>query len=274
MPGPGTLRYGGHTTCVEVRAAEGHIIIIDAGSGLAELGRTLLKQKRPRRLTLLFTHAHWDHLSGFPFFGPAYSSRFQITLCGGPEAQQSLRGYLAHTMQPPYFPVEFSHLKARFQSGCRCGYTDCHNRLPGGPCGLSCHALPLNHPNGGYGFQFVENGKRFVFLTDNELGFEHSDAPSRDELVDFCAGADLLLHDAQYNAREYRHTRGWGHSTFTDAVDLALEAGVRRLGLFHHDPDRSDAELDRIVHACRARIARAGSKMRCFAAAEKQVVTL
>lgn len=273
-PGPKTIRYGGHTTCVEVRTANNELIIIDAGSGLRGLGRSLVRKKAHGNITMLLTHAHWDHLNGFPFFAPAYLPQFTITFCGGPIAHESVRGYMAHQMRPPFFPIDFSHLKAKFNFGCECGQSDCRGRLAGVGRGLNCQALPLNHPNGGRGFKFVEDGKTFVFLTDNELGFPHPGGLSREDYVRLCAGADLLLHDAQYNHKEYQKTRGWGHSTYDDAVDLALVAGVKRLGLFHHDPARSDADLDKQVAVCRKRIAKAGSRMRCFAAAEKMVITL
>jgi phosphoribosyl 1,2-cyclic phosphodiesterase len=273
-PGPGSLRYGGHTTCLEVRTADGELIIVDAGSGMRDLGMALQKEKDLDRITLLFTHAHWDHLNGFPFFAPAYSPRFQITLCGGAVAQGSIRNYLTQQMRPPFFPVDFAHLKARFRFGCQCGHGQCPGQMTGINRRFQCQSLPLNHPNGGYGFKFVENGKSFIFLTDNELGFEHPGGLRREEYVRRCAGADLLLHDAQYNAREYKKTRAWGHSMCLDAVDLALDAGVKRLGLFHHDPSRSDDQLDQQVERCRRRIARAGSKMECFAVAERMVLHL
>ena len=273
-PGRGTIRYGGHTTCVEVRTRDGHLIIIDAGSGLRALGQDLVKEKGLRHVTMLLTHAHWDHLTGFPFFAPAYSPDFAITFCGGPIARESIRSYLLHQMRPPFFPVEFSHLKAQFKFGCECGVSNCHGKLADINGSFKCEAIPLNHPNGGRGFKFVEDGKSFVFLTDNELSFKHPGGLSRSEYVSHCAEADLLLHDAQYRDAEYQITRGWGHSTYADAVDLAIEAGVKRLGLFHHDPSRSDKALDRQLEVCRKRIAKARSKTRCFAAAENMVIQL
>jgi phosphoribosyl 1,2-cyclic phosphodiesterase len=273
-PGRNTLRYGGNTTCVEIRRPESPLIIIDAGSGVRELGKVLMAQKDLAEIIWLFTHAHWDHLNGFPFFLPAYSPRFQITLCGGPMAQESLRRYLSQQMEPPYFPITFNLLKAKFVFGCSCGKPDCAAQLPGASAALKCFAIPLSHPNGGYGFKLFDQGKTFVFLTDNELGFIHPAGLTRSEYLKHCAGADLLFHDAQYTDEDYQRTRGWGHSTYADAVDLALEAGVKRLGLFHHDPDRTDDDLDRQVEFCRARIAQAGGRLECFGCVEGMEIDL
>jgi ribonuclease BN (tRNA processing enzyme) len=134
--------------------------------------------------------------------------------------------------------------------------------------------VSLNHPNGGYGYKFIERGKSFVFLTDNELGFQHEGGLSRAQYIEFCQGADLLVHDAQYTEEEYKFTRGWGHSTFGDAMDLAIEAGVKRLGLFHHDPDRTDDDLSLQVEFCQGRIHKKGGTAECFATAEGMEIDL
>ncbi len=263
-PGKETLRYGGDSTCLEIIPANRRPIIVDAGSGIRKLGQSLLKNKHASNITLLLTHSHWDHITGFPFFEPAYDPDFTINVCGGPTAQQSLWKYLNHAMQPPYFPVEFSALKARFTIGCHCDRLFCDHTLPASDSSIECHSIPLNHPNGGYGFKFVSNDRVFIFLTDNEIRHHHEGGLPRKVYVDTCKGADLLFHDAQFTEEEYASTKGWGHATFLDAVDLALEAGVKRLGLFHHDPNRSDDDLDRQVDWCRNRIAKAGVSLDCF----------
>lgn len=270
-PGPATLRYGGNSTCLEVRTAAGQILVIDAGSGLRNLGKELSREKERVQVRFFFTHSHWDHLVGFPFFEPAYSSRSFITFCGGPHTQDSIRRYLTHQMEPPYFPVDFNLLRARFDF--RCERPD----MAPGNCrldGMEVSPVPLSHPNGGYGYKFIEQGKTFVFLTDNELGFQHKGGLSREEYVALCREADLVLHDAQFTDDEYQQRRGWGHSTFRQATDLAIAAEVKRLGLFHHDPDRTDDELDHQVEFCRELIRLSGSEVGCFAAAEGMEIEL
>jgi phosphoribosyl 1,2-cyclic phosphodiesterase len=269
-PGTETLRYGGYTTCLEIRSATGEVFVVDAGSGIRAFGKALLKDPAVSRIRFFLTHAHWDHLSGFPFFEPAYSERYTITFCSGAHAQDAIQRYLTRQMGAPHFPVAFNHLKAKFDFRCE---------RPGGQENGSCQvggvefcAFPLSHPNGGYGFKFVEEGKSFIFLSDNELDIRHEGGWSFRQYRDFCRGADLLFHDAQYTPQEYRQTRGWGHSTYDQAVDLAMEAGVKRLGLFHHDPDRTDDDLDRQAEASRERIGRAGSPVECFVCAEGMVI--
>lgn len=264
-PRASTLRYGGNTTCIEVRTAAGAVLIVDAGSGVRNLGKSLCQEKSITQIRFFFTHSHWDHLVGFPFFQPAYSSNYSIVFCGGRHAQASIKRYLSRQMEAPYFPVDFSLLKARFNFECdnpHCEPRNCHFE------GMEVSNVLINHPNGGFGYKFTEAGKTFVFMPDNELGFHHEGGPDRAEHVEFCRGADLLLHDAQYTEADYEHTRGWGHSTFANTTDLAVEAGVKRLGLFHHDPDRTDDDLDRQAGICQERIREVHSSVECFAAAE------
>ncbi len=267
-PGRETLRYGGESTCVEVRTSTGERIIVDAGSGIRRLGQSLLNDRTISHVSLLLTHSHWDHLIGFPFFSPAYIHGYSVTICGGPRPSQDVWKYLSHQMEAPYFPVDLGEMKATFNRGCHCDRLVCDHMLPGVHRSVGCHSIPLNHPNGGFGFKFIEKGKTFVFLTDNEIRFRHEGGLSRDEYVNACRGADLLFHDAQYTEEEYHKTTGWGHSTYMDAVDLAIDSGAKRLGLFHHDPDRTDDDLDRHVAWCRERIAKAGSAVECFACAD------
>jgi phosphoribosyl 1,2-cyclic phosphodiesterase len=261
VPGPTTLRYGGNTTCISLSSGSGQLFIVDAGSGLRELGNAIVAAGGPRQIRFFFTHAHWDHLLGFPFFKPLYAPDYRIVFCSGLHAQGAIRDYLSYQMSAPYFPVELSAVRAETVFQC---VNPCHEVRCCCFQEVDVCPLPINHPNGGFGYRFTEEGRHFVFVPDNELGFRHPDGPARESFIELFAGADLLIHDAQYTAEEYRTTRGWGHSTFGDTVDLAMAAGVGRLGLFHHDPDRTDDELDAILAWCRERIAAAGSSLDCF----------
>lgn len=270
-PGEATLKYGGNTTCIEVRSGLGQIVIIDAGSGLHRLGNELIGEDGQKQIRFLFTHSHWDHLMGFPFFSPAYRSDYTLKFCSGPHREETVRKFLSHQMQAPFFPVELDKLKANMVFHCD------------NPCledrycsfdGLKVKAFPVNHPNGGFGYRVMEDGKVFAFAPDNELDYQHEGCPDPGVFVQLFSGVDLLLHDAQYTDEEYRTTRGWGHSTFSSSVDLAIRAGVKKLGLFHHDPDRTDEELDKQLAICQERIRRAGSSLQCFIATEGTVLNL
>ena len=268
-PGKETLRYGGESSCFEILTDDDETIIIDAGSGLRKLGNKLIKDGTRTNLTLLMTHAHWDHLAGFPFFKPAFSPRYTITVCGGPDAQESVMHSLRHQMEPPYFPVDMTAMKANFTTGCHCDCVDCNHRLSGLGPSHRCESIPLNHPNGGWGFKHTgKNGHSFVLLTDNEIRYRHETGLERDAYIEFCRDAELLFHDAQYTEKEYEKTITWGHSTYKDAIDVAIDAGVRRLGLLHHDPERSDDEIDSHLAWCRSYIAERKSALECFACAE------
>lgn len=271
VPGPDTLRYGGNSTCVEIRSTNGAVLIIDAGSGARNLGKALERDKSIRAVRFMFTHVHMDHLMGFPFFKPAYDPEFTITLCDSPHTNFSIKNIITRQMEAPYFPISFELMKAKFKFVC--GHAEgkhCRHRWRG----LEMRPVPISHPNGGYGFKVIEKGKVFVFLTDNELRYQHPGGLTRNEYLEFCRGADLLFHDAQYTESEYERTRTWGHSTYADATDLAIEAKVKKFGLFHHDPDRTDTDLDRQVEYCCQRIHNAGSKVKCFAAAEGMEIKL
>jgi len=249
------LRYGGDTSCIEIRTADDRIVIIDAGSGIRRLGNRLIAEKR-FSYTMLFTHTHWDHIMGFPFFRPIYRSGTRISLFGCPFAQNSVREMISRIMTPPNFPVSFDEIKAKIQ------YRDvCRETFRFG--GLTVTSIPISHPDQGLGYRFEENGRSFVFLTDNELSYRHSGGMTYEDYRAFAKGADLLVHDAEYRPRDYRLTRTWGHSVYKDALRLGLDAGVNRLGLYHHNQERTDTAVDEIVADCRKIIA--DRPLECFA---------
>jgi phosphoribosyl 1,2-cyclic phosphodiesterase len=266
-PGEATSRYGGNTTCVEIRLADGTLIVIDAGSGIRGLGQVLTREGKGGSLYLLLTHAHWDHLQGFPFFLPTYKDSYTLQVWGGPQARATLRGFLAHQLDPPFFPVDFTDLAARmrFLKPSSSGLSIGKSRI---------EPIPLSHPNGGFGFRFREDGRTFVFLTDNELGHDHPGGLASAAYAEACRDADLLFHDAQYTPEQYRITQGWGHSTFQEATALALAARVRRLGIFHHDPQHTDSQLDRLVRGCRDQLSRERGRVECFGVAEGMEISI
>lgn len=260
------LRYGGSTTCLEIRGDDDELIVVDAGSGIRRLGNKLMAEEQVR-CHLIFTHAHWDHVLGFPFFKPVYRPSTQIALYGSPFVQESLKHMVAGTMEAPYFPVPFVAASAHFT------YHDFANR-PFDIGDVAVTPIYLSHPNRGYGFKFVSGGKTFVFLTDNELAHVHPGGLTFEDYRTFAEGADLLIHDAEYTEGQYKLTRTWGHSTYNDALRLAIEAGVKQFGVFHHNQDRSDDALDDIVSHCREICASRQNPPECFALAEGMEISL
>jgi phosphoribosyl 1,2-cyclic phosphodiesterase len=261
------IKYGGDTTCIEVQTGSGDLVIIDAGTGIRLLGNRLVSES-PRRINLLLTHAHWDHLSGFPFFKPIYSKDSEIRIHGPQNTQDSLKRIISKTMTAPYFPIEFEDINADISF-----LNMKHKDYSIGS--VNINTIPISHPNQGVGYKLEENGKSFVFLTDNELTFHHPFGLGYDDYVKFCKGADILFHDAEYTREEYdNHTSGWGHSVFLDTLQLALDAGVKSLGLFHQNQDRTDAQVDRMVEECRALVKKQGSSLEVFAVAAGMEMTL
>ncbi len=250
------LKYGGDTTCIEIRTKSDDIIIVDAGTGIRKLGNQLINENR-KKFHFIFTHAHWDHVMGFPYFKPLYfrSSEFQMHRC--PFHSKFVETILSKIMAPPNFPVKYTDIKAKMT------YIEaCPTEFEIGS--VKVVPIPISHPNSGSGYKFVEDGKTFVFLTDNELGYVHPGGLAYRDYMEFCSGADLLFHDAEYTPPEYKTFRDWGHSVYTDVLKLVFESGAKKLGLFHLNQERTDKAMTDIVKTCRQTIARKGQKIKCF----------
>jgi ribonuclease BN (tRNA processing enzyme) len=219
------------------------------------------------KYNLIFTHAHWDHVMGFPFFKPLYSEKVKLMLYRCPFHSKFVETILSMLMAPPYFPVRYSEIKAKMEYQ---GAFTTEFEIGS----VTVTPIQLNHPDNGSGYKFTEDGKSFVFLTDNELGFLHPGGLAYKDYLEFSAGADLLIHDAEYTPEEYESTIRWGHSVFTHALDFALEAGVGQLGLFHLNQERTDRQMDEIVETCRQSITEKGNKLECFAVGCDMTFTL
>ncbi|MFH0735098.1 MAG: MBL fold metallo-hydrolase [bacterium] len=253
------LKYGGDTTCMEIRSKNNDVIIIDAGTGIRKLGIKLLKEKE-KNINIIFTHAHWDHLFGFPFFKPIYSNGVNVKLYGCPFAQNSIKEMISKSMSAPNFPVNLNDLKADLSF-----FGACDGPFEIGP--IKIIPVYLSHPNMGIGYKFIEDDKSFVFLTDNELTYVHPNGLEYKDYLEASKNVDLLIHDAEFTESEYKYTKGWGHTVYTDALRLALEADVKQFGLFHHNQERTDEALDNMIKDCNNIIKNQKSNLKCFAVA-------
>lgn len=248
-PGPETVRYGGNTSCVELRGADGSLIVLDAGTGIRRLGRALA-DGRPRTIHLLLTHLHLDHVEGLGFFAPLHDPETEIRVYGPAAPDRSLRDRVAAYLSPPWYPLRFEELAARtsFEE------VESDTWQVGG---LRVRSAPVTHPGPTLAYRLEEGGRSFAFVPDNEPaldgGVEGLPERSLSGLA-VAAGADLLFHDAQYTAAEYATRVGWGHSSIPDFVAFVRRAEPGRVLMFHHDPGRSDGEVE-AMHAEARRLA-------------------
>ncbi|MBT5856514.1 MBL fold metallo-hydrolase [bacterium] len=259
------VKYGGNTTCIRVSLDNGKSVIIDAGSGIRTVGQSLLESQAP--IHLLQTHVHWDHIQGFPFFAPIYQDGQQINIYS-PDGDAMLK-YLTDQMDGVCFPLTTDAIKATLTT------SDKLNELSH-ELGCTISYIQANHPGQCYGYRIEADGHSLVFLPDNQLGA--SDVLEQDHalsyFVDFCDGADILIHDAQYIDSDMPFKRDWGHSLASEALNLALASNVSQLVLFHHDPDRQDQEIDAIQDECLSTIQSRKSNLKCCAAYDGMVITL
>lgn len=267
-PGHATRRYGGNTSCVEIRIDDA-LFICDGGTGMRELGADLVRRTSgPVDAHLLFSHTHWDHIQGFPFFVPAYQASTTLRVYDVAPDDDRVHRLLMGQMRSEYFPVSFTDLGARIVP----------SHLAGGDTvieGVRIRAVEQVHAGRSFAFSFVKDGVKIVYATDHELDrtvLNHDDIAARPdalrrlppETIAFVAGADLLIADAQYEEDDFR--AGWGHARTNTVVDLARQAKVRQLALFHHDPMQTDVDVD--AKTARARARAAGSEVAVFAARE------
>ncbi|MGY6277438.1 MBL fold metallo-hydrolase [Methylomonas sp. MgM2] len=257
-PGPKTVKYGGNTTCIEIRTSANDLLILDAGTGIHALAQTLLKQN-PLEAHILITHTHWDHIQGLPFFLPLFNPDNRIYVYGGldPVTQLGIERALTVQLQYSYFPINEAQLKA--------GIHYCTLK-PGKPVQIGCAMVTpivLSHPVLNFGYRVDDiDGSSLFFTGDYEMPrnpyrpFE-SDYASTQQFIDdrfkevlaAMEGVDALIVDSSYTDIEYQKKMGWGHGTYSSALGLAKQAGVRQLFFTHHEPTRSDDELEAIFHA-------------------------
>ncbi len=266
-PGPDTIKVGGNTTCLEVTSAKGVRIIVDAGTGIRSLGNSFIKEKKSNPINLLLTHSHWDHLAGFTFFAPAYNPAYSISVYGNRMAREVLRRDIYERKDNRYFPVNNDDLRADIEFN-----EKMPNPLIIGDIEIT--TLNLNHPGNGFAFKFKADNKEAAFITDNEIGLQYRGGNMPDEIEAFCRDVDVLIHDAQFLPSEIDDHRAWGHSTYTEVADLAHKAGVERIVLTHHAPERNDNDCEVLLKNARKYIKNNVYKMKCKLAIEGKSILL
>ncbi len=265
-PGPQTARYGGNTSCVEVRAQDGTIIVLDCGTGARLLGLDLLKSaSHPLRINLFIGHTHWDHIQGFPFFTPAFLPDTELNVFAPAGLQRTVEDALAGQMQYSYFPVTLRDLRSRIH------FTELEEgflRLGD----VMVETQYLNHTAPTISFRISSGGATVAYVTDHEPFWNPSGSqfkhPGDQRHIAFLNGADLVIHDAQYSLEEYPGKIGWGHSTVDYATEIAMAAGAKQLALFHHDPLHDDDEVARMEGVAKHLVKERGAALDVVAAAE------
>jgi phosphoribosyl 1,2-cyclic phosphodiesterase len=266
-PGPDTLKYGGNTSCVEVRLSSGEVLVLDAGTGIRPLG-VAMGGTQGRELHILLSHLHLDHLQGLGFFRPLFDPTREIHIWGPPSPVQPLSERIAMYLSPPLFPVHLDDVPARliFHDAPEEAVTIGSGTIRSGK---------VQHQGPTVGYRIEEHGLALVYVPDHEpsLGVDLCSVPSEwMSGYDIACGADVLLHDAQYRDHEYGEHVGWGHSGLADAVEFAQKAGVQNLVLFHHDPYHTDYELEALLSE--ARTIRPWGDDRIHLASEGMTITL
>jgi phosphoribosyl 1,2-cyclic phosphodiesterase len=273
-PGARTARYGGNTSCVAVEGPGEQLVILDAGTGIRELGLTLVeRQNGALKAEILLSHTHWDHIQGLPYFKPFFAPGNAVRIWGSKQGATSLDAILHLQMDPAVFPVPLTAVSATLSV---------EEVRPGGEFTVGpfrARAMQLRHPGTTLAYRLtpVRGGRSVAYVTDNELGSGGAyrmSARWRQDLVRFLSDVDLLIHDAMYTPSELETHRGWGHSSYEEAVELAVEAKVKQLVLFHHEPEHDDGAIDALVAAARDVVRRRGAATEVVAAQEGLQLTL
>ena len=267
-PGPLTQKYGGNTSCVQIETESGHDLILDSGTGIRHLGKLLATRSTP--INILLSHSHWDHVQGYPFFEPNYQRDREINVFSHPIKTDNRRCPLRDQLDGFHFPLEASDVisNSNFYKT-----NDVEQHLST-QYDINLKRKPINHPGSGSAFLIEEDGVTCAYVTDNELDPPYQASTTWDEWVNFLHRVDVLIHDAQYTEDDMPHKHGWGHSLITQVRQLARDAEVGALVMFHHDPDRSDSEIDEIQRTNEKILKETCSSSKSLCAAEGMQISL
>ncbi len=280
------LKVGGNTSCVEINVDD-HVLICDAGTGIIPFGDKIIAEGINKNLLIVFTHYHWDHICGLPFFKPAFIPDWNINFFGPGESIREMKQTLNSQMQTPYFPVGAENWMANID------YINPRTtELSSGPIKITYYNV--HHPGITYGYKIKAGSKTIIYVSDNECQF--LDKSIKQKMIEFSEeeqqmfktmnqeeykhelkaiqDADILIHDAQYTPEDYEKKRGWGHSCYVDVVNYAIDARVKELYLYHHDPCNDDDAIDKIYENCQTIIQQRGALLKCHVAREGLEINL
>jgi len=280
------LGVGGNTSCVEIRT-DNHILVCDAGTGIIPFGNEIMEQNDIRELAVVLTHYHWDHVCGLPFFVPAFSPDWTINFFAPGADTAEIEKHIAAQMRAPYFPVGTETWLADVNY-----IAPENNEFNYGP--IKIQYSNVHHPGATFGYRIEVNGKKIIYISDNECKFIEKSINNRNEELNeeerelykamveeehqtelkLLSNADILIHDAQYTPEDYKTKQGWGHSCYIDTINMAIDAGVKELYLYHHDPNYDDEAMDSIDKSAQQLVKERNSSMKCYIAKEGMIVEL
>ena len=265
VPGRKTVRYGGNTSCISIEFPNGAFFIFDAGTGIKELSNYLISEKQAlTKANVFISHPHWDHINGFPFFAPLYTKGNWFEICGPSNGGMSMRELISGQMDGIYFPINIKEFDATVSfSNLGEKRFDIDT--------IEIQTMFLNHPGQCLGYRLNYGGRSICYVTDNEMYPESNRLYSESyikKLADFVAGTDVLITDCTYTDAEYEAKIGWGHSSVNQVVELADRAKVKKLYLFHHDPDQTDDDIDDKLKMAQVLLEKRGSSTICIAPKE------
>ena len=270
VPGNNTLKYGGNTSCVEIGLSNNKLIILDAGSGIRELGKLLVSNGFHDPIDILFSHYHWDHIQGIPFFLPLFYKDNKVNLYGETSNGEQIKDILSCQMTSNYFPIRLDEMNAQII------YHDIKPFYNYEIHGIKLETFRANHSAPTISYKITEGDKTIVYLTDNELVMEDSPKDniydklleSNKDLMDFCSGCDYLIHDSMYDEASLTGKKGWGHSANVTLAYFGILSQVKNLILFHYNPDYTDDKIDQLLNETNKVLKDENSEVQCLAAME------